>query len=187
MLTANSASRLLTQLPTLPEPIRIRYIIIGDPADLTADHFLRDILDLFSWHTCINASRFTHRIFQYYGSRSNDRVAVHDGIIHHNSAHPDQYIVVHRTAVYDSIVTDGNIIANRCAAFLKRTMNAGAVLNVDFIPHPDKIHIAPHHSIEPDAAIIAHNHIPHDGGIRRQEAIGSKLRMFALYGKYYQG
>jgi hypothetical protein len=65
-------------------------------------------------------------------------------------------------------------------------MNDGAILNVYLVPHTDEIHISPHYGIEPNAAIITHDHITNNRGIGSQKAIISKLRMFILYRKQYR-
>jgi hypothetical protein len=53
----------------------------------------------------------------------------------------------------------------------------GPILNIYFISHAYAVYIAPHYSIEPNTAIIAHNYIANDGGIGGNKAITSKLRV----------
>src|SRR5688572_32225941 len=65
-------------------------------------------------------------------------------------------------------------------------MNASSILYVYFITHFYKIDIAPHHRIEPYAALITHDHVSDNGGIGGYKAIVSKLRVFVFYRKYYR-
>ena len=63
-------------------------------------------------------------------------------------------------------------------------MDAGTILYVDFISNPDEIYVATYHCIEPNAAIIAHDHVAHNCGIRSNKAIYSELGMFVFNRKY---
>jgi hypothetical protein len=63
-------------------------------------------------------------------------------------------------------------------------MDAGAILDIHFVADADKIYIASYHCIEPDAALIAHDHITDNGSIGSYIAIVSELRVFIFYGEY---
>jgi hypothetical protein len=75
-----------------------------------------------------------------------------------------------------------NIIANSGAKALESAMDAGAILHIHFVADPYKIHIAPHHRIEPKTAIITGDHIANDSRIGCNETIITKLRVFIFYG-----
>lgn len=77
------------------------------------------------------------------------------------------------------MMTNRNIVTNRCCVFLKGAMNTGPVLYVDFVAHADKVHITSYNGIEPDAAIITHHR-----SIRSNKTIVAKLRVFIFYRKY---
>jgi hypothetical protein len=170
----------------LSEPIRIPYIVISDPVDLAMYQLFGNILYFFSRHTGINTSGFTDRILQYHGAGRNDRIAVHDRIIHHDSSHPDQYIIMQRAAVHDRMMTDRDIIPNCCAIPLESAMDAGAILHIYFVTDLNEVHIASDNRIEPETAIITGDHIANDGGIGCNETIVPELRVFVFYGKYYR-
>ncbi len=99
---------------------------------------------------------------------------MYDHIIHHDSAHTDKYIIVQGAAMNNGMVADGYIIPDRSPVFFKGAMDAGAVLDIYLIADFDKIHIAADNGIEPGTALVAHNHITHDSGIRGDETIFSK-------------
>src|SRR5688572_896821 len=106
---------------------------------------------------------------------------MHDGFVHYDRTHPDQYIIMYDTTMNDRIVTDRNIISNCCATLPECAMNNSSILYVHFVSHPDKIYISPDHGVEPGAAVITHHDITHDGGIRRNETVFSKRGKFVLY------
>ena len=109
---------------------------------------------------------------------------MHYCIIHDDSSHPHQHIVVKRTSVYDRVVTNRNIITNCCAASLVCTMNAGAILDIHLISDTDKIDIAANDSVEPYTAVVTHDHIADDRGVWCYEYVGAELRVFIFYGEY---
>ena len=88
--------------------------------------------------------------------------------------------------MYDCIVSDTDIISYMCSGFLVGTVNDGAILYVHFPAHPDNIHVAPYHRVEPYTALVAHDHIAYDGGIRGDITIGAQNRHNAFYRKYYR-
>jgi hypothetical protein len=51
------------------------------------------------------------------------------------------------------------------------------------MPHFNKIHIATYYRVEPEAAVIAGDHIAYDSGIGSNETIVAELRMFTFYGE----
>ena len=92
-------------------------------------------------------------------------------IIHYNRPHTDQYIVMHRTAMYNRIMANGYIIANSSAVFLIRAMDAGAILHIYFIAQFNKVHITPYHGIEPKTAVITCHYVANNRGIGCNEII----------------
>ena len=63
-------------------------------------------------------------------------------------------------------------------------MNAGAILYIDFVAHPNEIDIAPNHGVEPDTAIITHDNISHDRSIGSNETIVSEAWILLFHWKY---
>jgi hypothetical protein len=168
----------------LSEPVRIFHIIIGYPIDLTIDHFLWYVLYLFCRHTGINTSCLANRIFQNNRPCRDDGITVNYSLVHDDRPHTDQHIVMQRATMNNRMMPDRNIIPNCCAALLKRAMNTGAVLDVYFVPDPDEIDIASYNRVEPDTAIIAHDHISDDRRVWSYECVAPKLGLLVFYRKY---
>ena len=166
-----------------PKPIRIPDIIISDPMDFPAYHFLGYILHFFGRHSRVNTSWFTNCILQYHGTCCNYAIAMNSCVIHHNGSHSDQYIIMNCTTMHDGVVTYRDIITNSSAVLLKRAMDACTILDIYLVAHSDKINITPDHTIKLGTAVITHNHITHNCCIRRQEAIVTKLGQFIFYRK----
>jgi uncharacterized membrane protein (GlpM family) len=77
--------------------------------------------------------------------------------------------------MYKGVMAYGHIVANDGLGAFIGAVNNGAILNIHFISDANAVYIAPHHGIEPDAAIVAHYYIAHDGGIGGNKAIASEL------------
>jgi hypothetical protein len=80
--------------------------------------------------------------------------------------------------MYNCIVSNAHIISNNGAGFLVSAMNNGTVLHIYLVAHAYDIYIAPNYGVEPDAAIVAHNHIPNNSGI------GGNIAVVAKSGQY---
>jgi hypothetical protein len=89
-------------------------------------------------------------------------------------------------AMYDRMMTDGYIIADRGPELLVGTMNAGAVLHIHFVAQLYKVHIAADNRIEPETAIVAGYHIANNSSIGSNETVVAELRVFIFNGKYYR-
>src|SRR5690606_24725334 len=131
------------------EPPGILYIIISDPVDFPVDQLRRNGFYFFSRHTGINASRLTDSIIQQHRPGNKYSNAVTNRVVHYNGSHPYQYIIMNAAAMYNCIMADRYIIADRSAAFLIGAMNNGAVLYIYLITHFYIIYISPHNSIKP--------------------------------------
>jgi uncharacterized membrane protein (GlpM family) len=83
--------------------------------------------------------------------------------------------------MYTGIMANGHIIADSGFGFLVSGMDHGAVLDIHLIAHTNAVHVSPHNSIEPNAAIIAHYHISHDGGIGGYKTVFSHFRVYSFY------
>jgi hypothetical protein len=97
------------------------------------------------------------------------------GPVHDNGAHAYQHVVIDRTTMYEGVMPNGYVVADNGLRAFIGAVNDGAILNIHFITYANAVYIAPYYGIEPNTAIIAHNHIAHDGGIRRNKNITSKL------------
>src|SRR5688572_11908790 len=104
--------------------------------------------------------------------------------VHDYCPHTDQHIIVECTSMNDRVMPNGYIIANRCTAFLERTMNDSTILHIHFISHPDEIYITTDNGVEPETAIIPCNYISDNGGVGSNIAVGAKGGEFVFDWKY---
>ena len=79
--------------------------------------------------------------------------------------------------MYNRIVAYWNIVANMNFCFLESGMQHSTVLDIDFVSNADAVYISANHGIEPDTALISHNYITHNSGIRGDKAILAELRV----------
>jgi hypothetical protein len=77
--------------------------------------------------------------------------------------------------MYNGVMAYGNIISDDGLGAFIGAVNNGAILNIHFIPYAYAVYVAPHHGIEPDAAVVAHHYVANDSGIGSNKAIVSKL------------
>ena len=161
------------------EPFGVTHIVIGYPIDLTFNLFLRNILNFFGRDTGINGPGLADGSFQYYGPGSNDGIAVDHRVIHYNGSHTDEYIVMNLATMNNGIMANGNIVANYGLCFFKGAVDHRPILDINFIAHPDAVHITPHHGVKPDTALVTHYHVAHNGGIGRNKTT------FTPFGKIF--
>src|SRR5688500_3444836 len=136
------------------KPLCIAYIVIGNAIDLIFYFFLRYLFYFFCRHPRIYTSGFANRTFQHYRASSNYGIAVHNGIVHNNSSHANQYIIMHRTTMYNSIMPYRNIIANDSLGAFVRAMYNSSVLYVYFIAYAYTVYIAAQYCVKPYTAFI---------------------------------
>ena len=105
------------------------------------------------------------RIFQYHRTRCNQHIRLDHGVVHHNRAHANQYIIVQNAAMYQRIVSDADIVANDGFRPFVRAMNHRPILNIDPIANPNPIHVGPNDRLKPKTTIIATNYIANNGGL----------------------
>ena len=55
-------------------------------------------------------------------------------------------------------------------------MDAGTILHIGAISNSNRSHIATHHSIKPDGALVAHLHITHNRCVLTEIAVLAPLR-----------
>ncbi len=158
-------------------------VIIRDPVYLPADQVGGDILDLSGGDAAIDRAGLDLGAFEHYGARRDDGITADLGVVHNNGAHADEHLVLQGAAMYDRVMAYGNIVADHGLRLLIGAMDHRAILNIDLIADPNTIDVAAYHGIEPDAAIIPHDHVADHGGIRRDEAIFTKLGGFSFDGK----
>jgi hypothetical protein len=96
-------------------------------------------------------------------------------LVHHDSAHADEHVVVQGAAVHEGAVADADVVADGGAAFLVGAVEHRAVLDVHFVADADKIHVAAHHGLVPHGAVVAHGHIADDGGVFGEETVFPEL------------
>src|ERR1700683_3478915 len=142
-------------------------VVIGNPLDLPRNKIRRDVLDLPGRDTPIDRSGFDPGALQNHRPGRNDRILADDRIIHHDSAHPDEYPVLDSTAMNDGIVTDRNIVAYDDLRLLISRMNHYPILDIHLVTDMDAPHVSPHDSVEPNAAVITDLHPANDSSIGR--------------------
>ena len=125
------------------EPSRIFHIVLRDPVDLSADELLADVFYFFGRNAGVNTARLHFRAFQNHGARCNDRIAANLCIVHYNSAHAYQHIVIDRTTMYEGVMPNRHIVADNGLRAFIGTMNNGAILDIHFITYTNAVYIAP--------------------------------------------
>jgi hypothetical protein len=75
----------------------------------------------------------------------------------------------------DGIVADAYAITNDGAGLLVCAVENCPVLDVNLVPDPDCVHIAPYDRIEPYTAVISNDYVAYDGGIRGDKAVFAEL------------
>ena len=80
-------------------------------------------------------------------------------IVHHYGAHSHKHIIFNGASVYNGQVTDAYIITNAGAGLFVCAVDNYAVLDIDLISDPDRVHIASHYSIEPYTAVITKHYV----------------------------
>jgi hypothetical protein len=108
-------------------------------------------------------------------------VTANDSIIHHDRTHAYQYVVFQTATVHNCVVTDADIIADDDGCLLIRAMYDCSILNVHFVPYPYGVNIPTNHGIEPNAAVITHDNIPHYRGIGCDKAIVTEYGRGTFY------
>jgi hypothetical protein len=108
---------------------------------------------------------------------------MHHAPVHYDRTHADQYIIMNGAAMHQSIVADGNIIADLGWVFLVSAMDHCAILYVYFVAHFYIMNITTNHGVEPDAAFIAHYYISNNGCIGCYKTILAKLGCLSRTGR----
>src|SRR5580704_11846572 len=83
------------------KPAGIHKVVISNPLDLTRNELRRDVLYLPGRNTPVDRPGFDPGALQDDCSSCNDRIPADDGVVHHDSTHPDQNPVLNRTTVDD--------------------------------------------------------------------------------------
>src|SRR5690606_38111272 len=130
-----------------------------------------DILDFFGWNTSVNTASFHSGILRDNGTCRDDAIALHDTIVHNDTAHSNQHIIMDGATVHNGIMAYGHIIANSCWRFLIRGVDNCSILNVYFVTDFNIVDISSNHGIEPNTALLPHHHITNNGGIFGNVAI----------------
>lgn len=139
--------------------------------DFPRGKFWTDVLDFLGRHSGIDAPRLHMGTFGNHGTRRDDGIALHHTIVHDDTAHTHQHIVLDGAPVHYGIVPYGYIVSNGGRRFLIGAMDDGPVLHIDLVAHFDKMDIATDHGIEPNTALIAHAHLAHNRGIFSDKTI----------------
>lgn len=168
----------------LTEPAGIDQIVFGDAFYLPGNEFRGDVFDLSCRNASIDRSGFYFGAFQHNGAGGDDRIFSYLGIVHNDGAHSDEDIVMDGAAVYDGVMTYGNVVADMNAGLFVCSVQDDAVLDIYPIAYVDTIDIASYHGIEPKAAFVANLYVAHDGGIGRDKTVFAKAGRFAFYREY---
>jgi hypothetical protein len=151
--------------------------------DLARDKVYRDVLDLAGGNASVDGAALDLRAFQHNSAGCDDGVAADLGIVHDDGAHADENFIAEFAAVYDSVVTDGDVVANKGLGLLVSGVYDHAVLYVYFIADADAVDVAAYDGIEPDTYIIADLDVSYHSSIRGDKAIFSKFGEFPFDGK----
>ena len=100
----------------LPKPLRVLQVGGGDPFDGVCALFRSEYFDLFRGYACVHAVGLAAHTYGYDGTRSDNDVALHYGVVHYDGPHTDEYAIVHGTSVYDSAVSDTYVVADKVVA-----------------------------------------------------------------------
>jgi hypothetical protein len=119
--------------------------------------------------------------FQDHRPCCNNAITAYNSIVHDNGAHSNEHVIGNGTAVNDGIVPYGYIVTNNGLGFLVGAVDDGSILNIHLIPHSDAIDVSPYDSVEPNATVDAHDHVPNDGGVRRYETIFTPLGLDPIH------
>jgi hypothetical protein len=90
---------------------------------------------------------------------------------------------MNRATMNNGIMTNGNVTSNDGLRFQIGTMNDGPILHIHFIADADAVHVTPDYRIEPNTAIVADDHIAHDGAIGSKKAIVTDFGRYTFHGK----
>lgn len=97
--------------------------------------------------------------------------------------HSNEYMIVNGTAMNDGQMSDAHIVADDGLRFFEGAMDDCIVLDINAVADADGINIAADNGVEPNRAVVAHNHIPYQGGIGGDETVLSHHRKNTMYGK----
>src|SRR5215218_10186627 len=112
--------------------------------------------------------------FQYHSASRYNTVTLYYTAVHYDRPHPNEYIIVERTTMHQSIMPNAYIVANVGCVLLVCAMDTGAILHIHLIAHFYVVHIAANNGIEPDATLITHLHIAGNGSVRSNETVGTE-------------
>lgn len=163
------------------EPVGVTHVIVCYSVDFAMNLGFIYGLYFFCRYARINTACLANRAFQHHGAGGNYGITVYHGIVHYDRSHTHQHIVVEGAAMHQGIMSDRHIIPDYGLGFLVGTVDHRTILHIYLVAHPDTVHIATDHGIEPYTAVIAHDHIAHDSGIRSQKTIGTELGEFTVY------
>jgi len=114
---------------------------------------------------------------------SNDGIAFYHYPIHYDGAHANKHIVVNAATMHNGVVANAYVVANGGGVLLVGAVDAGAILHVYAVAQCNGVDIAAHHRVKPKAARIAGGHLPNDGGIWGNIAVGAKAGQQVVYGQ----
>src|SRR6185437_981143 len=176
-----AAGLMLRGLVVVLEPAGIGEVAVGDAFDLAGDEVGRNIFDLTGRYAAVNGARLHLCPFRNDGSRGDDGILTYFCIVHDDGAHADEHPILYGAAVDDGIVTDGHVVADDDTRFFIRAMDDDTILDIHFVADADAVDISADDCVEPDAAVVAHLHIAHDGCIRCDKTIFSKAWGLAFH------
>jgi hypothetical protein len=104
-------------------------------------------------------------------------------MIHYNSAHADENMIVQPAAMNDCIVPDAAPVADHRFCLLVSAVNDGAVLYVHRIADPYAVDVSADHGIEPHAAVVAQHYISDDRRIGSKKTAGTGFGMNSVDGQ----
>jgi len=157
--------------------------MFGDPVDLACDEVYGYVLYLFCGDAAIDGAALDLGAFEYDGACGDNGIAADLCIVHDDGAHTDEYFITQRAAMYDGVMTDGDVVPDDRLGFLVGGMDYDAILDIDLVANANAVDVTADDGIEPDAAFIAYLYVADDGGIGSYETIFSKFGEFTFDGE----
>src|SRR5579872_985397 len=101
------------------------------------------------------------------GARRDDGTLADFGVVQDNGADADEADVLNHAAMDGGVVADRDPVADDHRILVAHAVEHGAVLHIGVSADPDRMHIATHDGVHPDAGMLAQGDVADDlrGGV----------------------
>src|SRR5690606_25722677 len=134
-------------------PTRIQYVIVTYYFAFTCKVRSVYFFHSFSGHTCIDTTRLQYHLLENNSPCRHNDMRMYYAIIHNDSTHSYQYIIMYGTSMHNSIMTYRDIITYKSRMFLICTMNYSSILHIYFVSHFYIMYIATYYRIVPNTTL----------------------------------